>query len=81
MLAVRAGYAKADSKPKGHRPQFPLEENQREQRTQGAACGVWWGLETSHKIKLQLDLDRKMTTALLTNKVAKVDKSCHLLPS
>ena len=81
MLAVRAGYAKADSKPKGHRPQFPLEENQREQRTQGAACGVWWGLEKSHKIKLQLDLDREMTTALLTNKVAKVDRSCHLLPS
>merc|ERR1712029_497226 len=38
MLAARAGNAKADSKPKGHRPQFSLEENQREQRTQGAAC-------------------------------------------
>ena len=81
MLAVRAGYAKADSKPKGHRPQFPLEENQREQRTQGAACGVWWRVENSHKIKLQLDLDGEMTMALLTNKVAKVDRSCHLLPS
>ena len=68
MLAARAGNAKADSKPKGHRPQFPLEENQREQRTQGAACGVCWGLENSHKIKLQLDLDGEMTMALLTNK-------------
>ena len=81
MLAVRAGYAEADSKPKGHWPQFSLEENQREQWTQGAACGVWWRVENSHKIKLQLDLDREMTTALLTNKVAKVDRSCHLLPS
>ena len=81
MLAVRAGYAKADSKPKGHRPQFPLEENQREQRTQGAACGVWWRVENSHKIKLQLDLDGEMTLALLTNKVGKVDICCHLLPS
>ena len=77
MLAVRAGNAKADSKPKGHRPQFPLEENQREQRTQGAACGVWWGLENSHKIKLQLHLDGEMTMALLTNKVAKFDRSCQ----
>ena len=75
MLAIRAGNAKADSKPKGHRPQFPLEENQREQRTQGAACGVWWGLENSHKIKLQLHLE--MAMALLTNKVAKFDRSCQ----